>query len=273
MLGHRVRLFLLQVCLFSFVVLLTACASRQSAAASGRDLRLDTYSTHCGKNPAACSSLAKTQAASRALTIASRVAPAATLFLRGAEPQDELEQRLVACAVQADLEVNRKWFGGRRPQDDECLEEIEVEVDGCMESMTRAAALGREKHAVALACVRKWLGESAVETYSIEPRYRFYRTNRVLEHVSLEEEKRLLAKGCSQGLWRTIKPDLLLQGADDGRLACRVFDFKFPCLEGKRPQWTRYGKKSAFAGSDQGTIYSEAFGCKAVIISPVGVIR
>jgi hypothetical protein len=268
-----VRLFPLQICLFSFVALLAACASRQPGPASGRELSLDTYSTHCGKNPAVCPGFSKTQTASRALTAASRSAPAATVFLRDAEPQDELEQRLVECAVQAELEVNRRWFGGRRPHDDECLEEIEVEVDGCMGSMTRAAALGREKHAVALACARKELGDSSAETYRIEQRYRFFRTNRVLEHVSLEEEKRLLARGCAQGLWRTIKPDLLLQGGEGGRHACRVFDFKFPCLEGKRPQWTRYGKKSAFAGSDQGTIYSEAFGCKAVIISPVGVIR
>ncbi|MDC0710563.1 hypothetical protein POL68_18950 [Stigmatella sp. ncwal1] len=237
---------------------------------------MDTYSTHCGKNPTACPGIAERQAASRSLTIssaASRVAPAATLLLRDAQPQDELEQRLVECAVQADLEVNRRWFGGRRPNDDECLEEVEVEVDGCMESMTRAAALGREKHVVALSCARELMEESSGGTYSIEPRYRFYRTNGVLERVSSEEEKRLLAKGCSQGLWRTIKPDLVLHEGGNRLVACRAFDFKFPCLEGKRPQWTRYGKKSAFAGSDQGTIYSEALGCKAVIISPVGVIR
>jgi hypothetical protein len=35
----------------------------------------------------------------------------------------------------------------------------------------------------------------------------------------------------------------------------------------------RYGPKSAFAGSDQGTVYTEALGCKAVILSPTGVFR
>jgi hypothetical protein len=179
----------------------------------------------------------------------------------------------VECAAQADLQVNQRWFGGRRPNDDECFEEVEVEVDGCLESMTRAAALGREKHVVALACARKVLDEEWSDLYSIEPRYRFYRQTRLLESVSREEEKRLLASGCTQGLWRTFKPDIVLHGKDHQPIACRVFDFKFPCLEGRQPQWTRYGQKSAFAGSDQGSVYTEALGCKAVIISPTGVFR
>jgi hypothetical protein len=139
--------------------------------------------------------------------------------------------------------------------------------------MTRAAALGREKHSVALNCAREVLDEEWGSHYSIERRYRFFRQSRLLESVSREEEKRLLARGCTQGLWRTIKPDLVLHGRDNRQSTCHVFDFKFPCIEGKRPQWTRYGEKSAFAGSDQGTIYTEALGCRAVMISPTGVFR
>ena len=94
-----------------------------------------------------------------------------------------------------------------------------------------------------------------------------------MERVSREEEQHLLTSGCTQGLWRTIKPDLVLHGRDSPQRACHVFDFKFPCLEGKQPQWTRYGERSAFAGADQGTVYTEALGCKAVMLSPQGVFR
>ncbi|QSQ19481.1 hypothetical protein JY651_29700 [Pyxidicoccus parkwayensis] len=274
-------LFSPRVFLLPAIVLLTACATvpPQSGSSGSRDLRLDTYSTHCGKYPATCPELAEKQAAaSKALTVATgatRAIPvaAAALVLRDTEPQDELERQLVECAVQADLEVNRRWFGGRRPHDDECFEEVEVEVDGCLESMTRAAALGHEKHAVALACARRVLNKEWGDLYSIEPRYRFFRQTRLLESVSRDEETRLLASGCTKGLWRTIKPDIVLHGRENPPLACRVFDFKFPCLEGKKPQWTRYGPKSAFAGTDQGTIYMEALECRPVILSPAGVFR
>lgn len=265
--------------LLTSMTLLSACATvpSSSGTSSRGALRLDTYSTYCAKNPADCAEGAGTHAASKSLSVASsasRGAPiAATLVLRDTEPEDELERRLVDCAVQADQKVNHRWFGDRRPTDDECLERVDVEVDGCMESMRRAAALGREKHIEALACARKVLDEVWGDLYSIEQRYRFYRQNRLLERVSSEEEKRLLEQGCTQELWRTIKPDIVLHVRDNRRLACRVFDFKFPCLEGKQPQWTQYGETSAFAGSDQGTIYTEALGCKAVMISPKGVFR
>ncbi|MFP2923616.1 hypothetical protein ACLESO_00060 [Pyxidicoccus sp. 3LG] len=262
------------------IALLTACATvpPQSGSSTQRDLRFDTYSAYCTRNPGACAEAAAQQAAaSRASSIAAtatRNAPiVATVLLRDTEPQDELERRLVECAVRADQEVNRRWFGDRRPNDDECLEEVEVEVDGCLESMTRAAALGREKHTVALACAREALDKVWAGSYSIEPRYRFFRQSRLLESVSSKEETRLMKQGCTQGLWRTIKPDVVLHVSDNQQPACRVFDFKFPCLEGRQPQWTRYGEKSAFAGSNQGAIYTEALGCKAVMISPAGVFR
>ncbi len=189
------------------------------------------------------------------------------------KPQDTLEEHLVDCARLADQDVNRKWFGDRDPTDAECREVVELEVDGCTEFLTRAMALGREKHAAALECADKALKELWKDGYSLEQRYRYYMQTQLLEAVSAQEEARLLAQGCTKELWRTIKPDIVLHLGGNLHLVCRTFDFKFPCLKGKEPEWTEYGEKSAFSGFDQGYIYEKALGCKPVIIWRKGVLR
>jgi hypothetical protein len=242
------------------------------------DLRFDSASATCRKNPAACRELVEAQTSPQSLAAtASRASPGVLAVLPhdGADdkPQDTLEEHLVDCARLADQDVNRKWFGDRDPTDAECREVVELEVDGCTEFLTRAMALGREKHAAALECADKALKELWKDGYSLEQRYRYYMQTQLLEAVSAQEEARLLAQGCTKELWRTIKPDIVLHLGGNLHLVCRTFDFKFPCLKGKEPEWTEYGEKSAFSGFDQGYIYEKALGCKPVIIWRKGVLR
>ncbi|XXF77273.1 hypothetical protein P2318_30105 [Myxococcaceae bacterium GXIMD 01537] len=254
--------------------LLLACGASSGVGHGRRDLRLDTYSTSCTRFPASCVKTAPPPPPPPpAASVSAGAATAAgALVFSDSAALDELELRLVECAAKADAEVNRRWFGNRGPSDKECGEEVSIDVDGCLEWVPRAVALGREKHEVAFACARKVL-EEGNHSFSLEQRYRYYRESRFLEQVSNEEEARLMTRGCTQGLWRTIKPDLVVHAKGEKHGPCRIFDFKFPCLSGRKPAWTKYGSKSAFAGADQGTIYSEALGCVAVLVSPVGAIR
>jgi hypothetical protein len=110
--------------------------------------------------------------------------------------------------------------------------------------------------------------------FSINQRYRYYHHAKFVEPVSREEEARLIAQGCTHELRRTIKPDIVLH-ADRGSLLRSVLtlDFKFPCPDTNEPRWKEYEGNSAYTGYNQGQIYKEALGGKALIISPQGVTR
>lgn len=260
------------LCTLALLVVSCATTPQYAGAPLYRDGGgLDTYHSRCAQNPELCVHLAGE--ASSAASTASRAAPVGLALLQndGGNPRDELERRLLECVQLADQQVNRRHFGDRSPNADDCWEEVEVEVDGCVERVTRAVALGRDKHKLAAECARQVLDELWPGTYSLEQRYRYFELNDLLELVSAEQEARLLAQGCTQGLWRTIKPDLVLHVDSNKLLVCRVYDFKFPCIPGKEPRWTRYGEKSAFASSTQKDIYEKALKCEAFIIWPGGV--
>ncbi len=110
--------------------------------------------------------------------------------------------------------------------------------------------------------------------FSIEQRYRYYPTAKLIETVSRAEEERLIAQGCTRELWRTIKPDIVLHADRNLLRAALTLEFKFPCPDTNEPQWKAYGEISAYTGSNQGEIYREALGGEALIISPrLGVTR
>ncbi|XXF77568.1 hypothetical protein P2318_31620 [Myxococcaceae bacterium GXIMD 01537] len=254
-------------------LLLSCSVSPNRGSPTRRSLQLDSYTTTCVRSPANCPAVLPPLPAApppAASATASAVTAAGALVLRDSKPLDELERLLVECAAQADDAVNRRWFGNRGPTKQECDERLEVVTDGCAERIRRAVTLGREKHAVAAACTRKALEEGGY-AFSLEPRYRYYRESRFLERVGSEEEARLLAQGCTRELWRTIKPDVVVHASPDRKSPCRIFDFKFPCYPGRRPEWTLYNDTSAFSGALQGVIYAEALGCPALMVSPLGV--
>jgi hypothetical protein len=249
-------------------VLVAACAS--SPPRSGRgDLRLDTETSTRLRHAAAAAERARAVAPAASRAMAARLAelvPILLVVLESDNAVGELEERLVECARQAERQVNQSYFGNRSPTRQECGEE--VMVDGCVEPITRAMLLGKQKHELALQCAREVLEELWPRPFSLERRYRYYANARFLETVSREEEARLMAQGCTRELWRTIKPDIVLHADGDLRRSALTLDFKFPCPDTNEARWTRYGEDSAYVGSNQGKIYKEALGGESLIISP-----
>ncbi|HYO52872.1 hypothetical protein [Archangium sp.] len=144
-------------------------------------------------------------------------------------------------------------------------------MDECGRPIYQSMELGNLKHAHALACMQDILRELWPGPVSIEQRYRYFRHAGVVESVSREEERRLLDKDCTGELWRTIKPDVVLHADYNLLRAVLILDLKFPCPGDRDPQWTKYGDKSAYSGSDQGQIYEEALDGIALILSPKGI--
>jgi hypothetical protein len=249
-------------------LVLAACAGGPRRSGHG-DLRLDTETVSRIRHAAALGEGASSAAPGATRAVVSslvRSVPEVLALLEGEGAAEELEERLVECARQAELQVNFSHFGNRAPTREECGQE--VEVDGCDAPITRAMLLGRQKHVLALECAREVLEQLWPAPFSLEQRYRYYVGARFLELITAEEEARLIAQGCTRELWRTIKPDIVLHADRNLLRAALVLDFKFPCPGTNRPQWKDYGENSAYTGYNQGEIYQRALGGRAVIISP-----
>ena len=261
-----VRWTLTCLCLAS--ALLTACTSSPKRS-TRRELRLDTETASQLKHAATASGSTSGLAVSATRAVVSnlaRIAPPLLPLLGGEEQVSQLEELLVECARQAERQVNSEHFGDRAPTRQECGEEIEV--DGCVEPVTRAMLLGQQKHALALECASDVLKELWPGPFSIEQRYRYYPSSKFLETVNEDQEKRLMAQGCTRDLWRTIKPDIVLHADHNWRRAVLIVEFKFPCPDTNLPRWKFYGDDSAYAGLSQRRIYEEALGAEALLISP-----
>jgi hypothetical protein len=240
---------------------------------SRRDLRLDSETaakmTHASAVIEGGSSAASTTAA--VASILGQSVPALLALLESDNAVGELEEQLVECARLAERQVNSQFFGNRSPTRQECGEE--VFVDGCAAPISRAMYLGELKHAVAFQCAQQVLEQFWPAPFSIQQRYRYYPNAKFLEPVSKQEVARLIAQGCTRELWRTIEPDIVLHAGRGSLLrSVLTLDFKFPCPDTNKPQWTRYGEDSAYFGRTQLDIYKEALGGEVRIISPRGGI-
>ncbi|MCY1040145.1 hypothetical protein OV208_02340 [Corallococcus sp. bb12-1] len=252
--------------------LLAACASGPQRSSPG-DYRLDTHTTAHVHHAAI---LAQQIAASAATRVAAstllRYVPAVMALMQSHNAVGELEERLAACAAHADEQGNSLFFNKRSPTREECRER--VDWDECGRPITRAMRLGQQKHVLALECAREVLDELWPAPYSIEQRYRFYLNAGFVETISPEKEASIIARGCTEELRGTIKPDLVLHADRNLLKAALTLDFKFPCPEDNPPQWTTYGKNSVHFGKNQGNLYHEALGGEAMLISPKeGVTR
>ena len=214
------------------------------------------------------------QASARAATQAMasplvRAIPPAVLALmqKDHHEADELEKQLAACAVQAEQVGNARYFQDRPPTKQECAEV--VEKDRCGNPVTRAMFLGRQKHVLALACAEQVLKQLWPAPFSIEQRFRYYPHARMVESISKEKEARLISNGCTEELRGTIKPDIVLHENRTQLLkAVLILDFKFPCPDTNLPQWTQYGRGSPYEDMSQKTLYQNALGGQALLVSP-----
>ncbi len=263
--------------LWAAVALLGACATGSQRAVSPprQGFRLDTETVSRMRHVAAAShpaagSLASMPVQSGVSTLV-HVAPVLLAVFQehdGEEKLSDLDVRLRQCVQGAESGVNQRFFGNRPPTREECG--AEVDVDECGEPITRAMLLGKEKHAVALECMKAVLSTFWPAPFSIEQRYRFYRHARVVEAVSPAEEKRLIEQDCRPGLWGTIKPDIVLHADSNLLKALFILDLKFPCPDTNRPEWTVYGKKSAYWGFNQKMVYEAALDGEAKLFTPKG---
>ncbi|WNG21946.1 hypothetical protein F0U63_11515 [Cystobacter fuscus] len=192
-------------------------------------------------------------------------------FQNDEEELSRLEVALLECVQRAERDINVERFGYGAPTAADC--NAVVGVDRCGRPIYQSMELGNLKHARALACMQDILKELWPGPISIEQRYRFYRHAKVLETVSREQEKRLLEVDCAEELRGTIKPDVVLHADRHLLRAILILDLKFPCPGDRPPRWTEYGDTSVYVGSDQGELYGEAFGGKALMMSPKGIFE
>jgi hypothetical protein len=265
-----------------FILLLLTCALLGSCATgprrsgfSGGALRLDTETVGRMRYAAALRGAGGAAASTVVRAVASTIGLLAPevlgVFQNDEEELSRLEAALLECVQRAERDINAERFGSGAPTAADC--KAVVGVDRCGRPIYQSMELGNLKHTRALACMQDILKELWPGPVSIEQRYRFYRHAKVLETISREQEKRLLDADCAEELRGTIKPDVVLHADRHLLRAILILDLKFPCLGFKDPQWTDYGEKSSYAGSNQREIYEEAFGGTALMMSPKGIFE
>ncbi|RKG63401.1 hypothetical protein D7V80_30750 [Corallococcus sp. CA054B] len=251
--------------LWVFCVLLTACAG---GSRHGNLRFVDTETAAKARHAAYVAEQASARAATQAMAspMVRAIPPAVLALMQQDHDADELERQLAACAVQAEQLGNARYFENRSPTRQECAEV--VEQDRCGKPVTRAMQLGKQKHVLALQCAEEVLKELWPAPFSIEQRYRYYPHARMVETISREKEAQLIADGCTDELRGTIKPDLVLHGDRNLLKSALTLDFKFPCPDTNLPQWTQYGRGSPYEDMSQKTLYQNALGGQALLVSP-----
>ncbi len=185
------------------------------------------------------------------------------------ELQDELDRLMTECAIHAEQTINRRSLGGRRLTVEQCNEKVGKDENG--NPVTRAMALGKEKHTETFRCIKGKLETLIPGHFLIEQRYRYDRARGRVKPMSKEEVERLVKEGRKAELTGTVEPDLVIHSGDPAR-ARFVYDFKFPCTETKDAEWSAY-KRGPYMSRKQGNIYWDAFGVRPTLVSPSGVSR
>ncbi|MHA7631822.1 hypothetical protein [Corallococcus sp. M7] len=161
-----------------------------------------------------------------------------------------IEHLLVECAKEANHAINEREYGeGKYPDDKECLRVVGYDKHG--DPIRRQAELGRMKHDVAFACVRREILRLFPNNVSIEPSY-VVRASKAGQPSDL------------------MKPDIVLHASGRPDQVQCVFDFKFPCLKDRKSD-----PLSVPNTRDQMNRYVNLDGqCNPAIITPqFGIIR
>jgi hypothetical protein len=178
-----------------------------------------------------------------------------------------VEEALAHCALYAEEKVNGRHFQGRSPTRDQCQQEVGKDAKG--NGVTRAMELGREKHAVALECLR-WRMEALLPgQFLLEPRYRYDSQTQETRLLSAEEVKRLLESGRGGELVGTIAPDVVIHLGDPLR-PVELFELKFPCPSSNAPSWRQYPRDHPYAGKTQKMVYEEILKALLRAVTPMG---
>ncbi|WP_147439684.1 hypothetical protein [Corallococcus sp. CA049B] len=230
--------------LVALICLSCASGPRQYAQTS------DSATSGCLRNPT-CYTQPGDEAFLPWVDKAARAAASAGATMKLLEAADvaRIEHLLVECAKEANHAVDEREYGqGKYPDDKECLRVVGQDKDG--KPIRRQAELGRLKHDVAFACVRREILRRFPTNVSIEPSY-------------------VIRTGKS-GQQDLMKPDVVLHASGRPDQAQCVYDFKFPCLKASKGN-----PLSVSETQEQMTRYSKLDGqCNPAIITPqFGIIR
>lgn len=236
----------------------TNAPGRGRRAAFGLDV--DSATSSCRQSPTLCTKVGSEPPVvplgrtARVLATAT-VAGEAALQVLDAATTARIEKALKECADEARSEVLLRRFGDRSPTPEECNQKV---ADGRDAPVTLAMQLGEEMHRVALACTQEKLSKLRPGGFSLEQRYRYDRRTRKVSLVSWEEVQTLLNQGRAIELLGTLVPDVVIHSGDPLRIQ-RVYDFKFPCVNGTSPpRWRTYPKGHPYADFSQKVMYQEA---------------
>jgi hypothetical protein len=183
--------------------------------------------------------------------------------------QQSINQIMLDCAKEADFRLNEQYFGGN-PTPQQCAEVMERDTQG--NPITRAMLLGREKHQMALECVRKELDKLRPRGFSLNQRYRYDADSGRWEPLSPGLVDTLRRAG-GKGLEGTLEPDVVIHTGKPLEVL-DVYDFKFPCPGTNFPQWRKYPDGHPYRDLHQGDMYHRAFGVDPARVAPRwGVLR
>jgi hypothetical protein len=151
--------------------------------------------------------------------------------------EGRIRKALTECADEARSGIILKYFGGRGPTPSECAEVVGKDASGG--PLTRAMQLGVEQHEAALRCAEEKLQELKPGGFSLSPRYRVEPGTENVQYLSRAQVKSLLDAGRSAELRGSIEPDIVIHAGNPLHVQ-RIFDFKFPCVNGGDPGWREY---------------------------------
>jgi hypothetical protein len=188
---------------------------------------------------------------------------AAALYLEDKAQRARVEEAILECVKDADFQLNERYFGGS-PTREQCAEVVGQDARG--EPVTRAMQLGREKHQLALECIRKKLQELRPGGFSLEQRYRLDEASGRWVPLSRGEVEALLRAG-GKALVGTLEPDVVIHTGNAAEVL-DVLDLKFPCPGTREAQWGSYPPGHPFRKLNQGEAYQQAFGGNPARVSP-----
>ena len=170
-----------------------------------------------------------------------------------------VEQALVKCAKEADFKVNEadEELKGANPTQAQCKAVVRREGG---QDVTRALDFGNKKHALALECVRRELGERFPDNLSLEPRYQMDPGTGRWGWLDPRQVAEWLKRGLASKLKGSLVPDIVLHALGNPNEVQRVYDFKFPCPASREPLWNEYPAGHPHYQKDQGEMYQQALG-------------
>jgi hypothetical protein len=256
--------------LLLLTLLLSACGAGVSrrGPALYQGLPPDTVTNACLRGSVNCPAVMGEPTAAAMRTRMAEVGASLSGAMKAVEylQRAQVEEALAHCAFYAEEKVNGRHFQGRSPTREQCQQEVGRDAKGNV--VTRAMELGREKHAVALECLRWRLEALLPGQFLLEPRYRYNRQTQEKSLLSAEEVKQLLESGRGAELVGTLAPDVVIYLGDPLR-PIELFEFKFPCPPSNPVQWREYPKGHPYAGQSQKDVYNAILQAVLRIVTPL----